>query len=174
MSIPRLLLFSLLISICIAPVAAQSSHDKNPISSPPMLTPPQSAQPGIRVDQFQMPMHLDELNLSRTRPGNVLSSEYKSKLLAPEFRGWQVAAERPNIENLADILKLKARMPSGFPRQLATLAANDTVCFSMRSYRFTRDDPDSDSMTPAGHSTCQPATRFQVRGARDSREKVPR
>ena len=49
MPIPRLLLLALLISACVVPLAAQSSPDKNPVSSRPLLdaliTPPE-----FRVD----------------------------------------------------------------------------------------------------------------------------
>jgi hypothetical protein len=45
MPIPRLLLLALLISACVVPLAAQSSPDKNPVSSRPLLdaliTPPE-------------------------------------------------------------------------------------------------------------------------------------
>jgi hypothetical protein len=51
---------------------------------------------------------------------------------------------------------------------------NDKVCYSIRSYRVTRDDPASDSTRLVGYSECQPAARFQVKAAVDSRELVPR
>ncbi len=63
MHIPRLLLLSLLISVCAAPVAAQSSSDKNP--SQPLSTTPQSAQASIRVDQLQLRRLLFHPRLSR-------------------------------------------------------------------------------------------------------------
>jgi hypothetical protein len=56
----------------------------------------------------------------------------------------------------------------------STVKENDTDCYSMRSYRVTRDDPRSDSTRLAGYSECQPAARFQVKAAVDSGEQVPR
>jgi hypothetical protein len=41
----------------------------------------------------------------------------------------------------------------------------EVTCYSIRSYRVTRDDPGSDSTRPSGYSTCQPSDRFQVRDA---------
>src|ERR1700730_15098303 len=38
--------------------------------------------------------------------------------------------------------------------------ANDVDCYTLRSYRVTRDDPQSDVVRPAGYSECQPAARF--------------
>jgi len=130
MYIPRLLVLALLILVCVAPIAAQSSPDKSPVSSRPLL------------DRFTPP---------------------------PEFRGQQVANQHPEA-----ILKLHAPTPTEFRAQLSTLAQSDEVCYSIRSYRVTRDDPGSDSTRLAGYSECQPATRFQVKTAVDSREIEPR
>ncbi len=38
----------------------------------------------------------------------------------------------------------------------------DTLCYSMRSYKVARDNPDSDSTHAVGYSTCQPAARFRT------------
>lgn len=45
----------------------------------------------------------------------------------------------------------------------------NVVCYCIRGYRVTRDDPESDSTRPAGYSTCQPAARFRLKDAGDSR-----
>jgi len=42
---------------------------------------------------------------------------------------------------------------------------SEVICYSIRGYRVTRDDPGSDSTRPSGYSTCQPADRFQVKDA---------
>ena len=54
-----------------------------------------------------------------------------------------------------------------------TLAQSDTDCYKMQTYRVTRDDPKSDSTRLAGYSECQPAARFQMKAAVDSREITP-
>ena len=126
MYIPRLLVLPVLISVCVAPVAAQSSPDK---SNVPQFLPalPQNEQAGIRADQFQLFSHPDGINLSHI-------------ILPPEVRA-----------------------------HVLTLGQSDVTCYSIRTYRVTRDDPESDSTRPAGYSTCQPAARFHVKDARDSR-----
>jgi hypothetical protein len=43
-------------------------------------------------------------------------------------------------------------------------APKSGTCFTMRSYRFKRD-PNSDAVAPAGSSTCQDATQFQMKNA---------
>jgi hypothetical protein len=57
---------------------------------------------------------------------------------------------------------------------VANPGPNDRTCYSIRSYRVTRDHRESDSTRPAGYSTCQPASRFQVKETGDSLEIVPR
>lgn len=64
------------------------------------------------------------------------------------------------------------KVPSQFHKR--ALAQDDATCYSIRAYRVTRDDPYSDSTRPAGYSTCQPATRFQVKEADDRQEIAPR
>jgi len=56
---------------------------------------------------------------------------------------------------------------------LDSLLVDDEVCYSIRSYRVTRDDPRSDSTRAAGYSECQPAARFQVKAAVDSPDLGP-
>lgn len=39
------------------------------------------------------------------------------------------------------------------------------VCYSMRSYRFTREEPSSDATKLRSYSTCAAATEFRMRDA---------
>jgi hypothetical protein len=147
MHIPRLLVLPLLISLCAAPVAAQSSSDSNP--SHPLSTL-QSAQASIRVDELQRPFPRDRNDLSQTMPGTIGAGEHSSTIIPPrQFHAIEFGALEP------------------------TLGHGD-VCYSIRGYRVTRDDPESDATRPAGYSTCQPAARFRVKDADDLREIVPR
>src|SRR5258708_22554532 len=147
MHIPRLLVLPLLISVCAAPVAAQSSSDRNP------STQPQSAQASIRVDRLQLPFPRDRNDLSHTMPGANGAGEHSSTIIPPlQFH------RLPRLE---------------FDALEPTLGQGD-VCYSIRGYRVTRDDPESDLTRPAGYSTCQPAARFHLKGAGDLREIVPR
>ena|ERR1700746_3001723 len=54
------------------------------------------------------------------------------------------------------------------------LEQNQATCYTLRTYRVARENPDSDSTRPAGYSTCQRAARFQLWTAVDSHEVVPR
>jgi hypothetical protein len=144
----RLLLLPLLISVGAASVAAQCSSVRNPSLS----ASPQSAPSSIRLDRLQLPFQGDRNDLSKTAPGTVGAGE-PSTVIPP----LQLHAIRP--------LEVDAFDP--------TLGKGD-VCYSIRGYRVTRDDPESDSTRPAGYSTCQPAARFHVKNAGDLRAIAPR
>jgi len=44
-----------------------------------------------------------------------------------------------------------------------TAWVDDSVCFSMRSYKVARDSKDSDAVHPAGYTTCQPGRRYGLK-----------
>ena len=113
MCIPRLLVLSSLLSVGVAPIAAQSSLDANP-------------QPGIRLDQIIPPLEF-------RRPLLPLG-------LQPRFHSDGIG--------LSDQRYV----------QLRAGEQSDVTCYSIGSYRVTRDDPDSDSTSLAGYSTCQPVS----------------
>jgi hypothetical protein len=125
--LPRLLILSLLIPTCAAPVAAQSSPDKTPSSfrSPQNgVSPPQGFRLHIlalsqnaQVPQLQQLLHRDALNFSYI------------PFLPPKFNSNSI-----------------------------TLAQNAAPCYTIRSYRFARDAPKSDSTRIVSYSTCQSGT----------------
>jgi hypothetical protein len=51
---------------------------------------------------------------------------------------------------------------------------SDATCYSIRSYRVTRDNPESDTTRLVGYSRCQPAIKVQVKEAGERQEIVPR
>lgn len=51
------------------------------------------------------------------------------------------------------------------------LPAEEQTCYSIRTYRVTRDDPQSDTTTPAGYSECETTTRFHIRAAVDAADE---
>jgi hypothetical protein len=52
-----------------------------------------------------------------------------------------------------------------FGNRSVTLAQNAAPCYSIRSYRFTREDPRSDSTKFVDYSTCHPGTEFHIKDA---------
>lgn len=49
-------------------------------------------------------------------------------------------------------------------------ALADGTCFAIRSYVVARDSKDSDSVHPAGYSTCVPANKYRIRKVERSGE----
>ena len=144
MYIPRLLLLSLLISLCAAIAAAQSSPNLNFGSSQPAFPLPQNVQASTDPFQFQLPFLIDAQGLSDNE-GTV-----------------QGTTQQGNDSVLTS--PLDSRM------HILALQQDEKTCYTIRAYRVARESPDSDSTTPVGYSTCQSTTRFQLKEAVDSRE----
>jgi len=148
MYIPRLLVLSLMISACVVSAAAQSPSDNIPGSfdSEPLGALPPDAVASIRLIPIQPPMDIDidRLNLPYAKPETARAGRHD----------WNT--------DVPSQLRKHAR------------AREDATCLSIRSYRVTRDDPGSDVTRPVGYSTCQPATKFQVKEAGERQEVVPR
>jgi hypothetical protein len=137
MYIPRLLLLALLIPVCVAPVAAQTSLE--------------SKREPDRIPAASKPQ-LDWL------------------IAPPEFRA-HVLPLAPNVRARIRDIQPELSFDSSFE---SPSAQSDTDCYTMRSYRVTRDNPKSDSTSLVGYSECQPSARFQMKTAVDSREIAPR
>jgi hypothetical protein len=147
---PRLLVLSLLISLSVATAAAQSSPNNSSDSSKPASVLLRNSQASTVPFQPQLPPLADGQSL--------LDNE-------GTISGNDPFVTRPDIE----IQALDFR-----PQHLLTLEQDEKTCFTIRAYRVVRESPDSDSTRPAGYSTCQPTTRFQLKDAVDSREIKPR
>jgi hypothetical protein len=147
MLIPRLLVVSLLIAVSVAPAAAQSAPDKGPVSAAPPFVPPQRwVDACARLRNYHCVFIQKGNAPSQMAPGTIQPGEHESTIIPP-----------PKV-----------------PKIVLLLEPNDVTCYSMRTYRVTRDDPDSDSTRPAGYSTCLPATRVQLRTSEDLPERAPR
>jgi len=59
-------------------------------------------------------------------------------------------------------------------QHILTLQQDEKTCYAIRAYRVARESPDSDLTRPAGYSTCQRSTRFQLKETVDSKEIAPR
>ncbi|MGA9979920.1 MAG: hypothetical protein WBQ08_14955 [Candidatus Sulfotelmatobacter sp.] len=141
----RLLVLALL-TVCVAPLMAQSPSDDIPGSfySQPLSALPQDVQANLPLVQVQSPIDIDRLYLPSAKPDSGRAGEQDWKIKAPSLSHNRV------------------------------LGQNDATCYSIRSYRVTRDDPASDTTRLVGYSTCQSSTRFQVKEADDRQEIKPR
>ena len=91
--------------------------------------------------------------------------EIRGLVASPEFRAGHVPAASQNGENLvggvpwrwldepSDEELLSSRTRDLFPE----------LCYSIRTYHVTRDDPQSDITRPAAYSECETAARFQMK-----------
>lgn len=147
MSVPRLLLLSLLISVCVATAAAQSSPNNNSGSSQPASLLLRNPQTGASSFQFQLPFLADgqSVNNDATMSGNT-------PLVTPPLDAEALDSLQNNL----------------------TLQQDEKSCFTIRAYRVVRESPDSDTTKPAGYSTCQPTTRFQLKRTVETQVVVPR
>jgi hypothetical protein len=145
--LPRLLILSLLIPAFVLPVAAQSP-DKSPLSS--WLPLNGSAPP----QEF----HLQVPALSQ----NALTNQLQSPLL---WEGLNVIRTTPAAIQSVNPAPLPIQKLAG---RIAVLAQNAAPCYAIRSYRFTRDHPNSDATRFADYSTCQPGTQFHLKDAVDA------
>ena len=141
--LPRLLILSLLIPASVAPVTAQSSPDKSPFSS-------WSSQNGLTPPpQFHLRVP------SQSQNAQVNSFQPPSPQVT-----FNLSPTTPHTYLGLDPTSLLLR-------KLATLAQNAAPCYTIRSYRFTRDQAKSDSTTFADYSTCQSSAQFRVKDAID-------
>ncbi len=136
MLISRLLPFSLLLTVCAAPVLAQSLPEKAPAAIQSAdSTPPNSANPNF---SFLFPS-LQTEEAPAAPMDRIRVEEYSPQ--PAQFSVSRLLVIRPDRESPDD----------------------DNVCYTMRSYKVARDNPHSDSTHAVGSSTCQPAARFHTR-----------
>ncbi len=89
-----------------------------------------------------------------------------------------LAAQSPSEKNSQDAIQDQPGPSDAAPAvrapHILTLQQDENTCYTLRTYRVARENPESDSTRPAGYSTCQRATRFQLKTAVESLEIVPR
>lgn len=144
MCIPRLLLLLLLISVSVAPVVAQSSPDDSSSDKSVFSSQPQ-------LDGLTAPL------------------EFRSSFSAFSGRALDgISGSLSSLRNYSEHFDQFKTLPQ------LKLGKSDTTCFSMRIYRVTPDDPQSETTRFSGYSTCQIAGRYQTKDAVGILEIVPR
>lgn len=142
MFISRLVAIPLLAAFWAAPAIAQTPLAGQSTTLSPQVKLPSDSSDRILVDQFRLPANPLLGSNSREREAEALSG-YDFHL----SQGFP----------LGRFLK-----PETAPEDSAS------ICYSIRTYRMKRDDPQTDVTRPDGYSTCQPATRFAVKSVEDS------
>jgi hypothetical protein len=145
--LPRLLILSLFLPTCVATVAAQSTPDKAPLPSPSFTLPSSPfAQNGLELPHD---FHALVPPLFQNAPVNQLQQ--------PRWKGF--IGSRPAPVTYLGLVQ------TPFAVNLPALAQNTRPCYSIRSYRFSQEDPASDSTRFTDYSTCQPGAQFHVKNA---------
>jgi hypothetical protein len=153
--LPRLLILSLFLPTCVATVVAQSTPDKAPLSSPlPPSTLPSFTLPSSPLPQNGLVLPHEFHVLIPRLFQNVPTNQLQQPLRWKGFDGLRSAP--------GTYLGLPQ---TGLAGKLPALAQNTKPCYSIRSYRFSQEDPASDSTRFTDYSTCQPGTQFHVKNA---------
>jgi|SRR5579863_2086620 len=130
MSIFRLLPLSLVIAAGAATLTAQSAPEKAPAT----IQSPDSGQLYTAADgKMLSPYPIVESNSPNTLD-QILGGD---------------SSLRPTQLNLPRKFIINMDSPQA-----------DAVCLKMRVYKVARDGPNTDSIHPAGYTTCSPAARF--------------
>jgi hypothetical protein len=94
--------------------------------------------------------------------------EIRGLVAPPDFRAGRVPAVSQKEENQIGAGPLRW-VPQSSEQADADLLSRLTqdafpeVCYSLRTYRVTRDHPRSDITSPAGYSECETATQFHMK-----------
>ena len=157
--LPRLLILSLFVPSCVATVAAQSSPDKAPSSPLPSFTLPSAPLPSFTLRSSPLPQN-----------GLVLPHDFQG--LIPLFQNAPANQLQPLRQEQFQrrFNGLRSTTYLGLPQtglagNQAALAQNTAPCYAMRSYRFSREAPESDTTRLTDYSSCQPSTEFHIKNA---------
>jgi hypothetical protein len=130
MSIFRLLPLSLVIAACAGTLTAQSVPERTPAISQSS----DSGQLRTAADSDLLSLHPILESDSPNALDRIVGEDYS-------IRPTQFSIPRKFITNMDS------------PQA-------DAVCLKMRVYKVARDGPNTDSIHPAGYTTCSPAARF--------------
>jgi hypothetical protein len=143
MQILRVLVLS---SLAVASALAQSSPDKNTIPAKP--------------ETFTF-VPSPDLRLPPTLPQYVFRGEQSNLLQRNSLPRLTLNPAQDNKP------QTYLGLPPNLSQNRLLLPPKNQRCYAMRSYRFNRDNPTSDSTDFAEYSTCQSADDFQLKAALD-------
>jgi hypothetical protein len=148
--LPRLLILSLFLPACVAPAAAQSSPDKTPASS----RLPSSPSP-----QNYLTLQHEPPFLAQAQSLNTQNNQLQQPLHSENF------SLSPKTPAAVPALRLASPVPQASGNKPATLAQNTQQCYALRTYRFSQEDPRSDSTKFADYTVCQSGAEFHMKTA---------
>jgi hypothetical protein len=151
MRFPRSLVFSLMMSMGIAPCVSRCIAQSPREFAPAPLRNPFVAQPlpGSRIPPMDF---------------HVLTPDANNRAIR-ELNARTVHQLNP-FESQPDVLlALRARVAAMKAAQAGIqMAMNNGRCYAIRDYRFSRVAPNSDATKLSGSSTCEPASQVRLKG----------
>jgi hypothetical protein len=159
MPISRFLVAGLLLSLWVAPGAAQSvpsPQNQSPFARPsPFLLQPNPDVPKAWLDfRTQVSLFAPKAQ-DGTTPKQAVPPLQKQGVPTLNLRRFRLFPTAPDHILISQLSLL--------PDQLTTLARNEGLCYTIRDYRFKRDNSTSDATRLSGISTCQPASHIHLR-----------
>lgn len=149
MRFPRSLEFSLMMSISVAPCAAQSPRQFAPAPLPnPFVAQP---LPGSRIPPMDFHAKI---------PPSESTARRTFRLPPRQIRSFNPFVLHPN-----DLYAVVAPLALADLPPRTNLALNDGRCYTIRKYQFSRVAPDSDATKLSGSSICEPAGQVHLKGA---------
>jgi hypothetical protein len=146
-----------MVPACVLPVAAQSAFSPGIGTPVPLLaTPVPLADSVTRIPTLKVP---GKTSSDQGRAMGLCCWQRNSRFSLDLNRQnhWQIATN-----DLLPAAKLASILAAA---KMRLRVQPPETCYSMRNYRFERDDPGSDSTKFKDYSICQPAKQFQAKSA---------
>jgi hypothetical protein len=158
MPISRLLVAGLLLSSWVAAGVAQSVPSRQNQSTfalpSPFLLQPNPGVPKAWLDfRRQVPPFAPKAH-EGTTPKQAVSPSKKQTVPPLNLRRFRLFPTAPGHILISPL--------SPLPDQLTALARNEDLCYTIRNYRFKRDNAMSDATRQSSTSTCQPASQVHL------------
>ena len=152
-------LLALALFLCSIPVFAQDPPQK-------LLLDSQKAAATPEPWRF-LPLEAANANVPQDPLARLLTSQ------PPRYKSNQGHESNVLVPNPGQNLTLSLNPDSKNSRVVDSMGrlADDTTCLAIRSYVVARDSKDSDSTHLVHYSTCQPASRYQLRTAVGSSDR---
>jgi hypothetical protein len=80
------------------------------------------------------------------------------------------SAASENKKDTPETRSLDSKVLEARAQHMLTLEQNDSICYTLRTYRVARLSPESDATEPAGYSSCLSSSRIQLKTAVDTIE----
>jgi len=92
-------------------------------------------------------------------------ADFRTPPASTASESWRILPEQDSDKDKNLTLTQRDLGPEGVLASSPGSLAPESMCYSIRSYVVARDSKHSDSVHPAGYTTCVPATRYRLKTA---------